>query len=110
MATPRRSQLQKLAVQHGIQPSFIDDRGREQFASDETLRILIESFGVEKRGTVDPVHVCWQGRQSSLPIKGAKSGRVALTIRDEAGAEVGQWTHRIGSDNVTLPLPKLETG
>src|SRR4051812_42369679 len=61
------SALKKRARAHGIQTSYFDNTGQEQFASEETLRVLLaklENEDDEERqlsaGWVEPVLVCWQ--------------------------------------------------
>src|SRR5262245_36435174 len=79
--------LQKLARSHGIQTSFIDNSGKRQIASDETLKLILERLGVESRREPDkglePVMVSWQRSKASLKIRVAeKPRRIVLRLQD----------------------------
>ena len=58
------SALERLARANGIQTSYIDNVGRKQFASSETLRLILDRLGVREGvpplAMIDPVAVHWQ--------------------------------------------------
>src|SRR5688572_17551173 len=65
--------LEKLARAHGIQTSYIDNVGRKQFASPETLRLILERLGAgasgEQAGMIEPVAVHWQKEKSQIKVR-----------------------------------------
>ncbi len=87
------SALQKRAQAHGIQTSYLDNTGREQFASEETLRILLQALespeqqqNISEAGWVEPVLVCCQrqNRRATLRMRGPQKPRIFLYGEDSA--------------------------
>jgi 4-alpha-glucanotransferase len=88
MQRSKTAALEKLARAHGVQTSYIDNVGRRQFASEETLRLILERLGVDeleqKLRVIEPVVVCWQGRNSTmkvrLPARELRQAKLCLQI------------------------------
>src|SRR5687768_4063232 len=63
--------LEKLARAHGIQTSYIDNVGRKQFASPETLRLILERLGADagaEAQMIESVAVQWQKSKSQIKV------------------------------------------
>ncbi len=113
------SLLQQTARTQGIQTSFIDSSGVEQFASDSTLQLILQRLGVDrnepKRAAVEPVLVSWQGSRSPLKtIVVEKPRRIDLQLADSArrlpirGFRMQE--KRNGDLELALPLSDLPAG
>ncbi|HEV8543056.1 MAG TPA: hypothetical protein VGR78_11740, partial [Verrucomicrobiae bacterium] len=70
------SELQKRARACGIQISYLDNTGREQFASEETLRVLLQKLeaGAENEREArprwtEPVVVCWRNNDATAGLR-----------------------------------------
>lgn len=119
--------LERLAIAHGIQTSYLDNLGQRQFASSETLRLILERLGVKEGAApmrmVEPVAVKWQQSPSRLTLtlpaadissavlyltpEGADAERIPL--RDIAGVRVRQdQTTKLAE--LQLDVPELPTG
>ena len=65
--------LEELARAHGIQTSYIDNVGRRQFASPETLRLILERLGAdasaERERMIEPVAVHRQKSKSQIKVR-----------------------------------------
>jgi 4-alpha-glucanotransferase len=67
------SALEELARAHGIQTSYVDNVGRRQFASAETLRLILARLGAEENAElprmIEPVAVHWQKSKSQIEVR-----------------------------------------
>jgi 4-alpha-glucanotransferase len=113
------SHLQKTARAHGIQTSFIDSVGQEQFASDATLRLILERLGVDaaepKLPAVEPVLVSWQKTKAPLKTRACeKPRRIELQLaQSDKRAPIRNFrAHQLptGEFDLELPLSDLPTG
>ena len=119
--------LERLARTHGIQTSYMDDVGRRQSASPETLRLLLDRMGVNQSEfpprMIEPVAVHWQKKRSrltlSLPASDLSSAVLFLT--PENGDQecipltelVGVHAHQAQAEKIgdlQLDVPELPTG
>ena len=96
------SSLQQLARAHGIQTSYESVDGEKRVASEETLKLLLRSFGVDVRNRVDarglleeaerkerqraiePVHVLWGG-SGLVAIQGTQTEFPEMWLEIEGG-------------------------
>src|SRR5262245_49606250 len=109
------SPLQQLARSHGVQTSFVDNTGQEQFASDETLRLILDRLRFDQFHSpiVEPVIVSWQKAKSALKTQLAeKPQRIELHLE---GKSVALQNFRVrnlakAGFNLELPLADLPTG
>jgi 4-alpha-glucanotransferase len=100
------SALRQLARWHGVATSYIDMTKHRQPASVETILGVLGSLGVPvtrlgdapgalretrramARRVLEPVHVAWQGKRTSIPLQmpgGAASGALRWEWRFEGG-------------------------
>ena len=85
--------LERLARTHRIQTSYIDDVGRKQFASPETLRLILERLGAdasaEQGSMIEPVAVHWQKSKSEIGVRlrADELGDAVLRLTLESGEE-----------------------
>ena len=119
--------LERLARANGIQTSYIDNVGRRQFASPETLRLILDRLGVTDEAPqltmIDPVAVHWQKSKSqlsiNLPTHEISQSVLRLTLEDGseeciplreiAGVrERGKVSANLAS--LQLDVPELPTG
>ena len=119
--------LERLARTHGIQTSYLDNVGRRQFASSETLRLLLDRMGVNESESpprmIEPVAVHWQKKRSrlsvSLPNSDLSTAVLFLTpedgdqecipLRELAGVRVRHDQAEKIAD-LQLDVPELPTG
>jgi 4-alpha-glucanotransferase len=87
------SAIEREAQERGIQTSYIDNVGKRQFASEETLRMILECLGPrEPQGSlrvIEPVIVRWQNSPSKMTLRlpvDELTGAV-LKLRMEDGEE-----------------------
>ncbi len=111
------SPLQQLAQSHGVQTSFIDSSGKEQFASAETLRLILDRLGVDETSSsmVEPVIVSWQKTKPPLrTCVSEKPRRILLRIENSdkpvAVRNFGVRDLPLGGFELELPLSDLPTG
>lgn len=84
---------QRLAQRHGVQPSYIDNLGKKQTISEETLRLILAQLGAseEERGwpVIEPVAVCWHNARSHVTVRlpAREIARATLRLRMEDGGE-----------------------
>jgi 4-alpha-glucanotransferase len=87
------SALERRARANGIQTSYVDNVGRKQFASPETLRLILDRLGVTEDepqlAMIDPVAVHWQKSRSQLSINlpAPEISRSILRLTLEDGSE-----------------------
>ena len=100
--------LRELASLHGVEPGYVDMRGRPRWASAEALLGVLRAMDVPLRKVsdakpaaeerrrqiakrlVDPVALCWQGERGSLKLRASREhrspeGRVELRLELEGG-------------------------
>lgn len=91
---PRKpSALDREAQACGIQTSYIDNTGKKQFASEETLRLILDRFGPSKSEravpVIEPVLVRWQNTKSQflLRLPARELNDATFRLRVEGGEE-----------------------
>lgn len=134
MRTPDSSKvdpaLERLARAHGIQTSYIDNVGRRQFASEETLRLLLERLGVDDATAgvpalrvIEPVALRWAKSRSQVTLRfpAGELSRALLRLRLEDGEEecipIRELAKNAAADSsrdklaeIRLDVPELPTG
>jgi len=119
--------LEREAEARGIQTSYIDNTGKKQFASEETLRVILDRFGPSKSErelpVLEPVTVCWQNSRSQLLLRlpAGELNDAMFRLRVEDGDEECIPLHDLagvadrldrtsGIAELTLDIPELPTG
>ena len=127
MQGKKPSAIEREAQARGIQTSYIDNLGKRQFASEETLRTILERLGPadseSKLRVVEPVIVRWQKsaskmilrlpagelRDAMLHLRVEEGDQECIPLREVAGLE-----ERFGAAGqiaeLTLDVPELPTG
>jgi 4-alpha-glucanotransferase len=109
--------LQRTARAHGIQTSYIDSSGQERFASEETLRVILQRLGADEHVPlpIDPVAVSWQKSKSLLKIRASEKPRRIEIALEDGGKPLpipNSQTRELegGHFELHLPVPDLPTG
>ena len=119
--------LEKSARAHGVQTSYIDNVGCRQFASPETLRLILDRLGAdanaEQARMIEPVAVHWQKSKSQIKVRlpaGELSDallRLTLENGEEECIPVRELTGvrntagaKKGVAELSLDVPELPTG
>src|SRR5688572_6325812 len=93
MQARKPTALEREAQVCGIQTSYIDNTGKKQFASEETLRLLLDRLGLGKSESsapiIEPVLIRWQNANSQflLRLPARELNDATLKLRLEDGEE-----------------------
>src|SRR5687768_11484762 len=89
----KTKELQRVAQKYGIQTSYVNNVGKTQVASEETLRLILDRLGANQADAgwrvLEPVAVKWQQAKSSLTIRvpANEISRAILRLRLDDGEE-----------------------
>ncbi|HEX7859461.1 MAG TPA: 4-alpha-glucanotransferase [Verrucomicrobiae bacterium] len=89
----KATELQRLARASGVQTSYVNNVGRTQVTSEETLRLILDRIGANPAETgvrvMEPVAVKWQRAKSGLTIRvpANEIARAVLRLKLDDGDE-----------------------
>lgn len=85
------SKLEHLARQAGIQTSYLNNVGERQFASEETIRLILDRLGVTEGAArmLDAVSVRWENSRGRVTVRvpAGEVSRAKLRLTLEDGTE-----------------------
>lgn len=121
------ARLRRIAEANGVQTSYIDNVGRKQFASEETLRLILDRLGAFEETAaprmIEPVIPCWQKARNQLlvqlPARDLQNADLRLKLEDGSEERIPLKklalfpNQKVSQDKIAilrLDLPDLPTG